>query len=370
MSAHSENEETFQCIKTCPYPSTALNNKDYRFCPINPPSTTTLSTTSLITFSIKFPTFTSSEKSYEVSSYIYFTILFVLFSLLLIIFFLILVFYYIKKKEKNSKTIVDEKLALTAYIGRELKTVSMSSLDWDKRQLLGRGKFGSVYKCYCVHFNENVAVKELSSKEEMSHTTILKEIEIMSQLRHPNLTQILGYNYTTNLKILTPLRRYDLARYLLRLDTVEIGDIIRFCFEITDAMAYLHSRKIVHCDLKASNILVKDEFSVEVADFGLATIMGDSNKINGTSTHMPLEYLTGSVKKPTKEGDIWSFGVTAWEIFTYCKEKPYGEFFIDSLSKMIQFLTNGTRLSKPPLLYEQTSLWSVILSCTFTLKVF
>ncbi|KAE9547046.1 hypothetical protein FO519_009742 [Halicephalobus sp. NKZ332] len=154
-----------------------------------------------------------------------------------------------------------------------------------------------------------------------------------------------------------------MATYLLNIDVPDKGDLIRFCVQISDAMIYLHSKNIIHCDLKANNILVKDEFTVEVADFGLAGIMGDTNKIGGTRTHTPLEYLTKKAKHPTKEGDVWSFGVTVWQIFTLCREEPYGEQRISSELKMFEVLTNGTRLSKPKLFHDHSSLWSVILNC-------
>ncbi|KAE9552129.1 hypothetical protein FO519_004665 [Halicephalobus sp. NKZ332] len=181
---------------------------------------------------------------------------------------------------------------------------------------------------------------------------------VMSGLRHPNVTRIIGINCASALRIITPLRKSDLNAYLLKSNKVDKGDLIRFCVDITDAMIYLHSKNIIHCDLKTSNILIKDEFTVEVADFGLAAIMGDGNGIGGTITHMPIEYLTGKVKHPTKEGDVWSFGVTVWQIFILCKERPYSSENIDSPIKMADVLLNGTRLSTPQLFQNMPSFFA------------
>ncbi|KAE9547788.1 hypothetical protein FO519_008999, partial [Halicephalobus sp. NKZ332] len=272
-------------------------------------------------------------------------------------------FYYFRKKERNPRLTSYELTPLTTHNTEELKSIPTSSLDWENKKQIGRGKFGCVYRCFCNELNEMVAVKELTSNDRMAHERFYQEMGILSGLRHPYVTPILGINCAHPLKIIIPLRKSDLATYLAMLEKPERGNLIRFCFEIADAMIYLHSKNIIHCDLKANNILVKDEFNIEVADFGLAGIMGDTNRIGGTRTHCPLEYLTKSAKHPTKEGDVWSFGVTVWQIFTLCKEEPYGEQRISSEFKMIEVLINGTRLSKPILFHDHSSLWSVILNC-------
>ncbi|KAE9547789.1 hypothetical protein FO519_009000 [Halicephalobus sp. NKZ332] len=278
-----------------------------------------------------------------------------------------------------------ELMPLTTHKTGELKSIPMSSLDWENKKQIGKGRFGCVYRCFSKEQNEMVAVKELTSNDRMAHEKFYQEMEIMCTLRHPNVTPILGINCAHLLKIIIPLRKSDLATYLATLEKPERGDFIRFSVQISDAMIYLHSKNIIHCDLKANNILVKDEFNIEVADFGLAGIMNAGNKIGGTLTHMPIEYLevnageigkseaaraaglasqsTNKIKQATKEGDVWSFGVTAWQIFTLCKDTPYSEYNIDSEIKMFNVLVNGSRLSRPELFQDLSSLWSAILSC-------
>ncbi|KAE9546915.1 hypothetical protein FO519_009873 [Halicephalobus sp. NKZ332] len=275
---------------------------------------------------------------------------------------------------KSFKSTNYELMPLTTHKTGELKSIPMSSLDWENKKQIGKGRFGCAYRCFCNERKEMVAVKELINNEKMAHERFYQEMEIMCTLRHPNVTPIFGINCAHLLKIIIPLRKSDLATYLAMLEQPERGNLIRFCFEITDAMIYLHSKNIIHCDLKANNILVKDEFTIEVADFGLAGIMGDTNRIGGTWTHMPIEYLevnheeilnqpTRKIKQPTKEGDVWSFGVTVWQIFTLCKDTPYSEYNISSEFKMVEVLTNGTRLSRPELFHNHSSLWSAILNC-------
>ncbi|KAE9547209.1 hypothetical protein FO519_009580 [Halicephalobus sp. NKZ332] len=251
---------------------------------------------------------------------------------------------------------------------------------WQGRKPIGKGRFGYVYRCYCKEFNKEVMVKELISKDKMVYMKFCHEIETISGLRHPNVTRILGVDCVSNLRIVISLRNSTLTTYLSKSENLDRKDLIRFSIQIIDAMIYLHLKNIIHGDLRTCNILVKDEFTVEVTDFGFTGIMGDSNKIGGTWTHMPIEYLTRDAievatamglanqsareaKHPTKEGDVWSFGVTVWQIFTLCKDTPYSEHNISSEFKMIEVLTNGARLSKPALFQDFPYLWSEILSC-------
>ena len=370
MLAPSENEKIFKCVQTCSYTSEPLKDKRYRFCPTNPPSTAITSTTNILTTTFltatSLKTLPSTTNSTSLPSennpVIHFTAIFALFFLLSMIFTIGFVFYYFKKKEKGFRSINIESIPLTTFSNRELKSIPLSSLNWEEKKEIGRGRFGRVYRCHCIDSGEDVAVKELIHKEQSIHMRFHQELGIMCGLQHPNVTEILGFNYTDRLMIITSLRKCDLAKYLAPLNTIECVDLIRFCCEITDAMIYLHSKNIIHCDLKANNILVKDKFTIEVADFGLAGVMGDSNGIGGTITHAPLEYLTREAKHPTKEGDIWSFGVTVWEIFVLCKERPYSEEKIRNECNMRDVLSNGTKLKQPARL-QDGSLWSTIISC-------
>ena len=279
------------------------------------------------------------------------------------------ILYWSKKRRKVWKSSNYELLTSEDCEEGISKSIPMSVFHWERQKLTEKRKFERDFRCFCKELNREVMVKELTNEDKMVYTRYFQELKIMSELRHAHITRILGMNYTSTLKIITPLRKSTLNNYLLKLEQIDKKDLFRFCVQIIDAMIYLHSKGIIHDELKASNVLVKDEFTVEVTNFGLMMIKNENNIISDNFMYVPLEYLKGDTRQPTKEGDVWSFGVTAWEIFTYCKAKPYEEHHIDSPIQMVELLSNGTKLSKPSLLHSH-SLWSDILKCNIVEIIF
>src|SRR5688572_20682318 len=114
-------------------------------------------------------------------------------------------------------------------------------------------------------------------------------------------------------------------------------------------MEYLAQNKIVHRDLAARNVLMKNYHHVEVTDFGLSAILEDeSRSIKKLPFRwVPIECLKNlSGDLYCEATDVWSYGVTCWEILT-CASLPYANLKLDSkniLGSMHQFLVDGNRL--------------------------
>lgn len=118
-------------------------------------------------------------------------------------------------------------------------------------------------------------------------------------------------------------------------------------------MAYLASKNIVHCDLAARNILMVNKKHIEVADFGLAHRNNDDFIPTAAEAWSALELLEKRCGFSEKT-DVWSFGVTCWEIFEFGKTPytnlPSGHAFRSSL---IEYLTSGNRLKLPENTYKE-----------------
>ena len=102
---------------------------------------------------------------------------------------------------------------------------------------------------------------------------IHKELRIYDKVSHPHILKPLGIHLAVDNVLLMPLRKYNLAEWFD--DYSEVTDVPRltqFCIQIADGLRYLHSKNIIHCDLKIDNILVQDEKgeNVEISDFGSA----------------------------------------------------------------------------------------------------
>lgn len=126
--------------------------------------------------------------------------------------------------------------------------------------------------------------------------------------------------------------------------------MIRMAVEIADGMAYIASKKIVHCDLAARNCLVADNLTVKIADFGLSMQVGEIGGIyRPTETlQLPIRWMAPeSIKECafSSASDIWSYAIVLWEIFTL-GETPFGEL---SISEVKQYVKEGKLLERPAL---------------------
>nr|XP_043619279.1 probable LRR receptor-like serine/threonine-protein kinase RFK1 isoform X2 [Erigeron canadensis] len=239
---------------------------------------------------------------------------------------LILVFLWWKKCSKRSKTKDKD------FEGMELNTLSFSlkqlktaTNNFNASNKIGEGGFGPVYKGTLAD-GTVVAVKQLSSHSKQGNREFLNEIGVISCLQHPNLVKLHGcciegdqlllvYEYLENNSLANAL--FDLGKTRLMLDwptrfKISIG--------IARGLAFLHEEsriKIVHRDIKATNVLLDKNLNPKISDFGLARLNEDelthvSTRVAGTIGYMAPEYaLWGYL---SDKADVYSYGVVLLEI--------------------------------------------------------
>jgi serine/threonine protein kinase len=193
----------------------------------------------------------------------------------------------------------------------------------------------SPYEIICPWFDE-----ERQQQEEF-----VREMRVLSLLRHPSITTVMGAVITRTHKPMLVMEYMDYGSLhdLLRNDTMYLsGEIIQqITRSIGQGLRYLHSSKppILHGDLKGRNILIDSRFRAKLCDFGLST--KHSGRISGTPLWLAPEYLRGESDYDTK-CDIYSVGIILYEI--YSRKNPYhGEDFKETLRKVCD-----KRLSKRP----------------------
>uniref|UniRef100_UPI0037E9002C ephrin type-A receptor 2 n=1 Tax=Semicossyphus pulcher TaxID=241346 RepID=UPI0037E9002C len=256
-------------------------------------------------------------------------------------------------------------------------------VDRDKLTLgkeLGRGEFGSVYEGLFTPeegVNMKVAVKTMRvgihSQNDLHE--FLREAEIMQNFKHENVVGLLGVAVQREqdsplpvpLVILPYMKHGDLRRFLI---ATRYGDIpmfiplqslLRFMLDISAGMDYLSSQGFLHRDLAARNCMLGDDLRVCVADFGLSKRMHSSNyyrqrvAIRVPIKWMSMESLSESVY--TTKSDVWSFGITMWEILSRGRT-PYPGVHNHELLELLQ---SGFRL-KPPEECDD-KLYEVMRSC-------
>ncbi|KAK4711212.1 hypothetical protein R3W88_005725 [Solanum pinnatisectum] len=188
---------------------------------------------------------------------------------------------------------------------------------------IGRGGFGTVYKGTLKQGKE-IAVKTLAAESRQGLREFLTEIETISNVKHPNLVEIIGCCADGNHRILVYeyLENRSLDRALFGSRTsikLEWDKRTTICLGTARGLAYLHEElvpHIVHRDIKASNILLDKDYTPKIGDFGLAKLFPDnithiSTKIAGTAGYLAPEYVLGG--QLTMKADVYSFGVLILE---------------------------------------------------------
>lgn len=266
---------------------------------------------------------------------------------------------------------VEETLQLLP-IASSLKQ-SLKDLVVDRNQLtlgrkLGTGEFGSVYEGFLMQPGSQdvmVAVKTMKdgmcTAEEMG--SFLSEAALMKSFDHPNVLQLLGVSFRDACEqrfpmpmlILPFMRHGDLRSFLLgtlRQEvpmTVPLRILVGFLVDIAAGMEYLSSRGLIHRDLAARNCMLREDLRVCVADFGLSRkVYSKDYYRQGVVSRMPvkwmaIESITEYIYSP--KTDVWSFGVTMWEVLS-CGKTPYPGV---QNHEMYLHLQGGHRMEKPPM---------------------
>ncbi|KAL6131277.1 hypothetical protein ACLB2K_069653 [Fragaria x ananassa] len=216
----------------------------------------------------------------------------------------------------------------------DLTIIAAATNNFSDENKLGTGGFGSVYKGVLCNGKE-IAVKRLSNNSGQGTEEFKSEVMLTAKLQHRNLVRILGSCVQEGEKMIIYeyLPNKSLDRFIFNessrahLDWTKRFEII--C-GVAKGMLYLHedSRlRIIHRDLKASNILLDASMNPKIADFGLARILGGDEKeantkrVIGTYGYMSPEYAMRGLF--SVKSDIYSYGVLVLEIITGIKNTSY-----------------------------------------------
>ncbi|KAL6060152.1 Tyrosine-protein kinase jak2 [Balamuthia mandrillaris] len=192
---------------------------------------------------------------------------------------------------------------------------------------IGRGAFGVVWKG--IWRDSDVAIKRL---QESNWKEFAVELEIMQKLRpHTNVLQLLGVAYQDNTPfcITELMPKGNLWHFLQTKEGKEFvqttTNLVQMAKEIAAGMNHLHSEGIVHRDLAARNLLLTETNEIKVSDFGLSRLI--VNVESAQEVIGPLKWMAPECfieSKYSEKSDVWSYGITLWEIITFGKE-PYSK---------------------------------------------
>ncbi|KQK15886.1 hypothetical protein BRADI_1g25552v3 [Brachypodium distachyon] len=240
----------------------------------------------------------------------------------------------------------------------DISTLRAATGDFAEINKLGEGGFGAVYKGILPDGDE-IAVKRLSKSSTQGVGELKNELALVAKLKHKNLVRLVGVCLEQQERLLVyefvPNRSLDIILFgdTEKREQLDWGKRYKIINGIARGLQYLHEDsqlKVVHRDLKASNILLDTNMNPKISDFGLARLFerdqtqGVTNRVVGTYGYMAPEYVMRG--NYSVKSDAFSFGVMVLEIVTGrknndCYNSKQSE---DLLNTMWEHWTAGTVL--------------------------
>ncbi|KAL5286577.1 PTK2 family protein [Megaselia abdita] len=302
--------------------------------------------------------------------------------------------------EKNTPTLNEDYAEIEQRLAEEegdYSTPAVRSYELDRSQIvlideIGKGMFGDVfigtYKCkqksskngdsFLGDSQDNnnsdalkqngqihVAVKICKSEDDnVKSEKFLQEAYIMQKFDHAHIIKLIGICSEDPIWIVMELAKQgELRKYLkTNSDKLKLGTLLLYSYQLSTALSYLESKKFVHRDIAARNVLVSSPNCIKLADFGMSRWVSDQNYYHSSKCILPIKWMAPesiNFRRFTHASDVWMFGVCVWEILMLGVKPFQGVKNNDVITK----LDNGERLplpqNCPPRLYSlMNQCWS------------
>uniref|UniRef100_A0A3Q2DCF4 Focal adhesion kinase 1 n=1 Tax=Cyprinodon variegatus TaxID=28743 RepID=A0A3Q2DCF4_CYPVA len=218
---------------------------------------------------------------------------------------------------------------------------------------IGEGQFGDVHQgVYISQENPALSVAVKTCKNSTSDSVrekFLQEALTMRQFDHPHIVKLMGVITENPVWIIMELCTLGELRSFLQVRkySLDLATLILYSFQLSTALAYLESKRFVHRDIAARNVLVSTVDCVKLGDFGLSRYMEDSSYYKASKGKLPIKWMAPesiNFRRFTTASDVWMFGVCMWEILMYGIKPFQGVKNNDVIGR----IENGERLAMPP----------------------
>ncbi|XP_027988602.2 focal adhesion kinase 1 isoform X3 [Eptesicus fuscus] len=218
---------------------------------------------------------------------------------------------------------------------------------------IGEGQFGDVHQgIYVSPENPALAVAIKTCKNCTSDSVrekFLQEALTMRQFDHPHIVKLIGVITENPVWIIMELCTLGELRSFLQVRkySLDLASLILYAYQLSTALAYLESKRFVHRDIAARNVLVSSNDCVKLGDFGLSRYMEDSTYYKASKGKLPIKWMAPesiNFRRFTSASDVWMFGVCMWEILMHGVKPFQGVKNNDVIGR----IENGERLPMPP----------------------
>ncbi|KAG5675981.1 hypothetical protein PVAND_005837 [Polypedilum vanderplanki] len=231
-------------------------------------------------------------------------------------------------------------------------------------EIIGIGQFGDVYVGTCQIIRSAskkdpttvredivpVAVKTCKADADLKTSEkFLEEAYVMQKFEHPHIIRLIGICSDPPIWLVMELARLGELRAYLKENSskLKLGTLLLYSYQLSTALSYLESKKFVHRDIAARNVLVSSPTCIKLADFGLSRWVEDQSYYTSSKGLLPIKWMAPesiNFRRFTTASDVWMFAVCTWEILMY-GVKPFQGI---KNSEVIGKLENGERLALPP----------------------
>lgn len=257
------------------------------------------------------------------------------------------------------RILFNDKQSYTATAKSLLSHYLIDCSDLEIGEGIGEGASGIVYRG--SYKGQKVAIKELkgvATKGSKTEGEFRREVLSLISCAHKNVLKLYGVGLSSTFGILIVTKFMEggsLVQYLGQRKSLKTKEIIKLAKDVAKGMQFLHSKGIIHMDLKTANVFLDEDGNAVIGDLGVARLVNEKDETGdeiGTYRWMAPEVCAGLVSESRAEGstcfsfksDVYSFGILLWELVT-CK-MPYADY--NPVQAAVGVVMHGLRPSIPP----------------------
>ncbi|CAF0885828.1 unnamed protein product [Adineta steineri] len=253
----------------------------------------------------------------------------------------------------------------------------------EERYSTMHGHFGQIVRGYIYlrhpyNILKSILIKALTTNDLTQKELFDREHELLIRLNHPNLVQFFGYTVKQTYALIEHSDLGDLYTFLSTTQCVKQDQIslsinvhLFIITQISNALRYLESENILHRDISARNCLIYPNYEIKLTNTAIASLQFQTHYYNINQHRLPIRWMSPEAilnNEFTSQSDIWSFGITLWEIMTNCLTLPYALLNDEQVYQRLKLMgtnlnqsSGSLQLSKPECLSRE--LVDLMLEC-------